>query len=108
MVAKEKVIRPIVFQIRGEKSHRSMTFLQFVNSELAQAIDLESRLTGRKTKLEELKKLCKQRMLVMMSALRLLEIFEKAGSALQTYFWSERGNVGLLFKFIVFVCFSLV
>ncbi|XP_071934812.1 uncharacterized protein [Coffea arabica] len=94
MVAREKVMRPIVFQIRGEKSHRSMTFLQFVNSELAQAIDLECRLTGRKTKLEEeLKKLCKQRKLVMMSALGLLEIFEKAGAAFQTYFWSERGNV---------------
>ncbi|XP_071930213.1 uncharacterized protein [Coffea arabica] len=94
MVAREKVMRPIVFRIRGEKSHRSMTFLQFVNSELAQAIDLECRLTGRKTKLEEeLKKLCKQRKLVMMSALGLLEIFEKAGAALQTYFWSERGNV---------------
>ncbi|XP_027159594.1 uncharacterized protein LOC113761003 isoform X2 [Coffea eugenioides] len=94
LVAREKVMCPIVFQIRGEKCMRSMTLLQFINSEMAQAIDLECRLTGRKTKLEEeLDKLCKQRKLNMMSALELLEIFEKAGSALQKYFWSERGNV---------------
>ncbi|KAL3501755.1 hypothetical protein ACH5RR_036204 [Cinchona calisaya] len=74
-------MEPIMFQINSDKAKRSLTFQQFIKSELAQAIDMEDRLIGRTGAQEkELSKVCEQRKLVMMSALHLLEIFEKAAS----------------------------
>lgn len=94
MVALEKAMDPIKLQISGDTSESSMTFLQFVNCELAQAIDLEYRLIGRITKVEkELSKLCNKRKVAMMSALCLLQIFEKAGVSLQAYVQSGKNMV---------------
>lgn len=85
---------PMLVQINGEKSRRSMTFQQFIKSELAQAIDLECRLLGRTTKKEKgLIKLCKQKKTALISALPLLEIFDKAGADLQEYLQSGTSNV---------------
>lgn len=68
-----------------------MTVQQFIGSELAEAIDLEYRLIGRTTKQEKgLSKLCKQRKLTMLSAITLLEIFEKAGLVKHVFVLREK------------------
>ncbi|XP_071930212.1 uncharacterized protein [Coffea arabica] len=53
IISREKAMDPIKLQINGDSSERSMTFRQFINSEMAQAIDLGYRLIGRITKEEE-------------------------------------------------------
>nr|XP_027104823.1 uncharacterized protein LOC113725706 isoform X2 [Coffea arabica] len=94
IISWEKAMDPIKLKINGDSSERSMTFRQFINSEMAQAIDLGYRLIGRITKEEEeLSKFCKQRKEAMISALPLVGIFEKAGVNLRAYFQLEKNMV---------------
>ncbi|XP_059633973.1 uncharacterized protein LOC132276531 [Cornus florida] len=92
MVAREKVMDQITFQgIHLFTSTGHMTLRECVKHELAILICYEYKLMGRNEE-KMLFQICKKFKAAMISIIQLLEIFETAGDAIETYLQSERTN----------------
>uniref|UniRef100_A0A5B7BDR9 Uncharacterized protein n=1 Tax=Davidia involucrata TaxID=16924 RepID=A0A5B7BDR9_DAVIN len=92
MVARKKFMDPITlldkdgFTLKG-----CMTFRRCIRSELAALINIEYGIMGLNEE-EELFEVCRERKMVMMSTLLMLEIFERAGDAIDEYLQSKQSN----------------
>ncbi|XP_059634224.1 uncharacterized protein LOC132276684 [Cornus florida] len=93
MVAREKVMDSITFEsVELFTSTGCMTLHQCIQLELAALINSEYRLMYKKED-KKLAQICKNLKEAMIYMLQLLEIFERAGDAIETYLQLERTNV---------------
>lgn len=96
MVAREKLMDEIA--IEGKDNQKTnINFRQAMNLEFAKLIDLKYRSMGRTKEEEEIVyRSCERRISSVMCSLCLLEVFEKAGSAIEGYLKNRKHDVSII------------
>ncbi|XP_059642812.1 uncharacterized protein LOC132284704 isoform X2 [Cornus florida] len=108
MVAREIVMDPLDCQNITPFTRRMgcITLQQSIQLELTVLINYEYRLMYRNQE-KKLYRICKKLKATMMYSLQILEIFERAGGAIEAYLQLDRTNVSCNDLFFMFLCWFM-